>query len=153
MSQDAPETESEKHIRNTLNKPWNSYKRKSWFQTLSHIRALICLLRIHRWIFPGKAKHRRILSNSKISRGKKLHKVWVIVASSRSRKLDFLNKRNLFHQFIYITIICSPMLLIHFSFSVLVNESDFSRQAPTRFSPLLFMFLWILFLTKYDKIM
>ena len=37
-------------------------------------------------------------------------------------------------------------------FVVLVNEGDFSRPAPTRFSlPLLFMFLWILFLTKYDK--
>ena len=40
-----------------------------------------------------------------------------------------------------------------FFFVILVNESDFSRPAPTRFSPLLFMFLWILFLTKYDKIM
>ena len=39
-------------------------------------------------------------------------------------------------------------------FLVLVNEGDFSRPAPTRFSlPVLFIFLWILFLTKYDKIM
>ena len=29
-----------------------------------------------------------------------------------------------------ITIICTPMLLIHF-FVVLVNEGDFSHQAPT----------------------
>ena len=36
---------------------------------------------------------------------------------------------------------------------ILVNEGDFYRSAPKRFSPLLFMFLWILFLTKYDKIM
>ena len=39
------------------------------------------------------------------------------------------------------------------SFLILVNEGNFSCPAPTRFSPLLFMFLWILFLTKYDKIM
>ena len=53
---------------------------------------------------------------------------------------------------LHISIISSPMLLIHF-FVILVNESDFSRPEPTRFSPLLFMFLWILFLNKYDKIM
>ena len=44
------------------------------------------------------------------------------------------------------------MLLVHFFF-VLVNGGDFFRKVPTRFSSLLFMFLWILFLTKYDKIM
>ena len=33
---------------------------------------------------------------------------------------------------------------------MLVNERDFSRPAPTRFSLLLFMFLWMLFLAKYD---
>ena len=55
---------------------------------------------------------------------------------------------------IHITIISSPMLLIRLiSFVILVNESDFSRPAPTRFSPPLFMFFWILFLTKYYKIM
>ena len=43
--------------------------------------------------------------------------------------------------------------VIDLFFFILVNEGDFSRLAPTRFSPLPFMFLWILFLTKYDKIM
>ena len=43
--------------------------------------------------------------------------------------------------------------LIHFSFYIVANEGDFSRPVPTRFSPLLFMFLLILFLAKYDKIM
>ena len=35
----------------------------------------------------------------------------------------------------------------------MVKEGDFSRPAPTRFWPLLFIFLWLLFSTKYDKIM
>ena len=39
------------------------------------------------------------------------------------------------------------------SFVILVNKGNFSRPEPTCFSSLLFMFLWILFLTKYDKIM
>ena len=44
--------------------------------------------------------------------------------------------------------------VIHlFYFVIFVNEGDFSTPGPTRFSPLLFMFLWILFLTKYDKIL
>ena len=40
-----------------------------------------------------------------------------------------------------------------FDFVIFVNKGDFSSPAPTRFSPLLFMFVWILFLTKYDKIL
>ena len=80
---------------------------------------------------------------------------WIIVEGSRSRKLGFPNIRNLFHRFsklINITIICSPMLLIHF-FWYFGKRRRFLSPAPTRFSPLLFIFLWILFLTKYDKIM
>ena len=49
---------------------------------------------------------------------------------------------------LFITMIFSAMLLIHFS--LFWNEDDFSRPEPT---PPLFMFLWILCLTKYDKIM
>ena len=54
--------------------------------------------------------------------------------------------------------ICNDYLLANVIDSFLLlfwqtKASDFSRPAPTRFSPLLFMFLWILFLTKYDKIM
>ena len=49
---------------------------------------------------------------------------------------------------IYITIICSPMLLILFFYYF-----GKDHPKPTRFSPLLFMFLWRLFLAKYDKIM
>ena len=45
---------------------------------------------------------------------------------------------------LYITIICSAMLLIH-SLVIFVIEGDFSLPVPTCFSPLLFMFLWILF--------
>ena len=41
---------------------------------------------------------------------------------------------------IYMTIICSPMVLIR-SLVILIGEGDLPRTAPTRFSPLLFMFL------------
>ena len=43
------------------------------------------------------------------------------------------------------------MTKLHFS-CYLVNESDFSHPAPTRFPPFLFMIVWILCLTKYDGI-
>ena len=87
-------------------------------------------------------------------RGEKWHEVWIIVEGSRSRKLHFLNICNLSPSIfqIYITIICSAMLLIH-SLVIFVIEGDFSLPVPTCFSPLLFMFLWILFWAKYDKIM
>ena len=45
--------------------------------------------------------------------------------------------------------IYNDYLLVNFggfiSQVILVNEGDFSRPAPTRFSPLLFMFVLILF--------
>ena len=75
-------------------------------------------LRINRWIFPRKGKHRRILPNLNISRGEKLHQVWIIVEGSPSRKLDFPNIYVTFSidfPNIYIMLICSPMLMIHFS--------------------------------------
>ena len=52
---------------------------------------------------------------------------------------------------IHITIIFLPMLLIQFF--ILAKEGYFSHPAPTRISPLLLLFLWILFSTKYNKIM
>ena len=112
MSQDARETESEKRIRNTSNKPCGVEIVTSQIKPYQ-ITHFYIPLRNHRWIFPVKAKHRRILLNSNISRGEKLHEVWIIVEGSRSRKLDFPNMCNLFQK--YITIICSPKLLIHFS--------------------------------------
>ena len=56
--------------------------------------------------FSREAKHRRILTNSNISRGEKLHEVWVIVLCRRFTVENawFSKYRNLFH-----------MLLIHFS--------------------------------------
>ena len=56
--------------------------------------------------FSREAKHRRILTNSNISRGEKLHEVWVIVLCGRfTVENAWLSKYcNLFH-----------MLLIHFS--------------------------------------
>ena len=92
--------------------------------------------------FSREAKHRRILTNSNISRGEKLHEVWVIVLCGR------FTVENAFPNIVTFSICYWFISLV-----ILVNEGDFSRPAPTRFSPLLFMFLWILFLTKYDKIM
>ena len=72
-----------------------------------------------------------------------------IVEGLRSRKLDFPNICNLFHRFFkYIKRLFARQCYWFISFVILcmVNEGDFSRPAPTRFSPLLFMFLWILFL-------
>ena len=56
--------------------------------------------------FSREAKHRRILPNSNISRGEKLHEVWVIVLCGRFTVENawFSKYCNLFH-----------MLLIHFS--------------------------------------
>ena len=77
----------------------------------------------------------------------------IIVKGSRSRKLDFPN--------IYVTfsvnftnikgLFACQCYWFDISFVILVNEGDFVRLAPTCFSPLLFMFLRILSLTKYDK--
>ena len=55
---------------------------------------------------------------------------------------------NIYNDYLLANVIDSFLLLFWQT-----KASDFSRPAPTRFSPLLFMFLWILFLTKYDKIM
>ena len=78
---------------------------------------------------------------------------WIIFKGSRSQKLDFPNICNLFHHFS--KYLYNDYLLPNVidSFVILVNKGNFSRPEPTCFSPLLFMFLWILFLTKYDKIM
>ena len=77
----------------------------------------------------------------------------IIVKGSRSRKLDFPN--------IYVTfsvnftnikgLFACQCYWFDISFVILINEGDFVRLAPTCFSPLLFMFLRILSLTKYDK--
>ena len=67
MSQDARETESEKRIRNTSNKPCGVEIVTSQIKPYQ-ITHFYIPLRNHRWIFPVKAKHRRILLNSNISR-------------------------------------------------------------------------------------
>ena len=108
------------------NRKWEAYPEYSKLTNLELVKNRIVIidpkpyqnthlfyipLRIDRWIFPGKAKHRRILLNSDISRGEKLHEVWTIVEGSRSRKLDFPNKCSLLHRISkYITIICLSML-------------------------------------------
>ena len=157
MSQDARETESQKRIRNTQNKPCtvelvtrpNRDYRPSATSEHTFFYIISCItLRIHRWICPGKAKYRRILLNSIISRGEKWHRVGMDHCRSfKVEKAWFSNICNL----TYVTIICSPCYNYWLIFFVmLVNERDFSRPAPTRFSLLLFMFLWMLFLAKYD---
>ena len=79
---------------------------------------------------------------------------WIIVEGSRSRKLDFPNICSLFHRFPkYMKLLFARQCYWFISFVILVNESDFPSPAPTRFSPPDFLFLWILFLTKYDKVM
>ena len=91
--------------------------------------------------FSREAKHRQIFPNSNTSRGEKSIFQIYVTFSMHFPNID-----------IYILII-DRQCYWFISLVILVNEGDFSRPAPTRFSPLLFMFLWILFLTKYDKIM
>ena len=74
----------------------------------------------------------------------------IIIEGSRSRNLDFPNICDLFHRFSkFINDYLLANVTDSFLLVTLVNESDFSRLAPTRFSPLLFTFLRMLFLTKY----
>ena len=76
-----------------------------------------------------------------------------IVEGLRSRKLDFPNICNLFHRFffqVYKTIICSPVLLIHF-FCYFVYGKRPARHLRVSHLSLLFMFLWILFLPNMIK--
>ena len=102
----------QKRIRNTLNKPCRvklvtSRNRDVIIGPKPHqsTHFFYIPLRIHRWIFPGKAKHRRMLPNSNISRGEKLN---------HCRRFTVEKPFTSIFQ-IYITIISSPMLLIHFS--------------------------------------
>ena len=79
-----------------------------------------------------------------------MESAWIIVEGSRSRKLaDFPKPSHRFSK--YVTIICSPMFLIHF-FCYSGKRRRFLLPGTYAFLTLLFMFLW-LFLTKYDKIM
>ena len=66
----------------------------------------------------------------------------LIFQTYKTFSIDFPNTYNLLAN-----------VIVSFLLSILVNESDFSRPALMRFSPLLFLFFWILFLTKHDKIM
>ena len=76
VTRHSSEPEGEKRIRNTQNKPC----RVELVTSRNHDYRLSAIpehsffyipLSIHRWICPGKAKHRRILLNSIISRGEK----------------------------------------------------------------------------------
>ena len=102
--------------------------------------------------FPGRATDidEYFDLNSIISGGENWYGVCI---NHCRRKLDFPNTCSLFHRFSkYIKQIFACQCYRFISLVILANEGDFSHRAPTRFSPLLFMFLWILFLTKYDKI-
>ena len=78
----------------------------------------ICHWELTDGFFQGKPnidKCFRIRSSAEVRND--MESAWIIVEGSSSRKLDFPNICNLFHRFsklINITIICSPMLLIHF---------------------------------------
>ena len=78
-----------------------------------------------------------------------------IVEGLRSRKLDFPNICNLFHRFqVYKTIICSPVLLIHF-FCYFVHGKRRRFLPPGTYAFLTSSFhvpLDTVF-TKYDEIM
>ena len=99
--------------------------------------------------------HRRILLNSIISRGEKWYGVCI---NHCRRKLDFPNICILFHRFSkYIWRLFAPQCYWFISFVILANEGvGFLPPGAYAFltsSVQLFMFLWILSLTKYDKIM
>ena len=116
-------------------------------------------LRVHRRIFPGKAKQQWILLNLNISRSEKLHKVWITVKGSSRDSLffqiyvtfsiDFPN--NLYK--IYDDYYFARQSYWFISQVTLVNDGNFSCTGPKCFSAVLFMFLWTLLFTKYDKIM
>ena len=73
VTRHARETEYEKRIYNTLNKPLEelnyvtSLNRDYRPKAISEHSFFYIPLRIHRWICPGKAKDRRTLPNSNIS--------------------------------------------------------------------------------------
>ena len=77
------------------------------------------------------SRHRRILSN--VSRGEKLREVWIIVESSRPRKIDFPRTHNYLHRFSrYIKWLFARQCIWFISLVILVNKGDSSRPAPTR---------------------
>ena len=111
------ETESEKRIRNTLNKTCSvelvTSRNRNYrpYVISGHSFFLNILL--------GVYNYGRILLNSIISRGKKYHGVWVCMNHWRRFKVEkawFSEHMWPFPSIfqIYITIICSPVLLIHF---------------------------------------
>ena len=159
VTRDTRETESEKHIQNTPNKPFrvelvtsrnrdyrpyaisehsflytieNSQMDWSWeSQTSTNTSELD-----HQQRWEIREMTRRMQGSLSKVEGRES----LIFQTYVTFSIDFPNT--------HITIIC----LIHF-FCYFVKKGDFSRPAPTRFSPLFFIFPRILFLTKHDKIM
>ena len=98
-----------KHIRNTQNKPCRGELVTSRNRNFSHIRAGIVLYTIENSPMDFSRESQTSRNDTESA--------WIIVEGSRSRKLGFPNICNLFHRFsklINITIICSPIFLIHF---------------------------------------
>ena len=141
---------SEKRIRNTLSKSksWTSYKPKSW---LSHIRALIFLYIYHCEFTDGFVQTstntfesiRTLVEVRNYAKSESFSKVQgrerLIFHVRVTTYIDFPNKWN---DYLLASVFDSFLLVIS------VNEGDSSRPAPTRVHV-----PWMLFLTKYDKIL
>ena len=141
----ARETESEKHPE-YLNKPCGDELQKLQVKIMiidprscqsAHFLWLCCIpysiiIRIPFSNSPIDVSRKSQTSTNTSDRGEKWHKAWIIVEGSRSRKFDFSD--------IYATIVSDLFPLIFWS---------------THVSHLFFscIFLWILCLTEYDKIM
>ena len=80
LSQDACETKAYPEYSKQTLWSWTSYKLKPKPHQNTHFWYTIENSPMD---FSREAKHRRILPNLKISRGEKLHKVWVIVLCAR----------------------------------------------------------------------
>ena len=162
MSQDARETESEKRIRNTQNKPCRvelvtSPNRDYRPYAISENSFFIYHLY---WEFtdgfvqgkPNIDEYFWIRSSVEVRNN--TGSAWIIVKGSRSRKLDFPNICNLFHRFS--KYIYNDNLLFNVIESFLSLFWQTKEISPARrllVSHLFSSYSWILFLTKYDKIM
>ena len=122
ITRHAHETESEEHIPNTLNKTSRielvtSRNPDYSPYAISEHSFFYILLGIHWRICPAKAKHQQLLLNSIIRRGEKwqsLHESLSKVQGRKSLIFQTYVSFSIIFQSIYIMIICSPMLLIHF---------------------------------------
>ena len=142
VTRHARETESEKRIRNRQNKPCRvelvtSPNRDYRPYAISENSFFIYHLY---WEFtdgfvqgkPNIDEYFWIRSSVEVRND--TESAWIIAEGSRSRKLDFPNICNLFHQFSkYIKRLFARQCYWFISFIILLNEGDFTRPAPTRF--------------------